>query len=240
MNNVKIAAALRLLAEAFETPSEFRRPDDAQVDAQNAKALANSATGTTEKPAPRPRGRPAKGETPAPAAPAPAPAAPEADPFGPPPVAAGTAPTATLQDVRDALTALKAAKSQDIALKLLKDVGGAGNLSELAEGKYGAVVKAAELAMAAPLAPAAEPDPFEVPAAAPAAPAKPLTLEDVRAVLVNAQKRTSADKVQGVVMAHGGKAKNADTGIEGPSLKALPEKEYAAVIAEVNALPSTK
>jgi hypothetical protein len=189
-------------------------------------------------PAKRGRGRPAKGEDAPTPAPAQAPAAVEAaDPFSAPPAA--VTPAVTIEDVRSAMKALAAATSQAIALKVLADgSGGAVNLSELRPEFYSNVVGLATEAMpsAAPAAPAA--DPFEVPATTPAA--KPATLEDIKAACIDAGKRTSQDTVQKIVMKHGGKAKNPDTGLEGPSLKALPATAYAAALAEIKALPSTK
>jgi hypothetical protein len=193
-------------------------------------------------PAPR-RGRPPK-DTPTAGSPAPAPAptAVQPDPFA----ATTAAPVATLEDVRTALTALRAATSADQALGVLKAASGVDNLTELQRtpDKYGMVVARAQaelrVATQAPTAatPPAEPDdPFETKAVA-ATPAKALTLEDVKAACVAAGKRTGQDKVTAIVMEHGGKAPTASG--HGPSLKALAPEKYAAVIAAVNALPSTK
>ena len=100
MNNQKVAAALRLLAEAFETPAATADLPPAQPE-------------TTPTPAKRGRGRPVAGETPA--AQTPAPAVVEADPFDTAPPAA-TAPAATLDEVRAAMKALAAATTHDNAL----------------------------------------------------------------------------------------------------------------------------
>ena len=215
MNVNKIATALRALADAFE---EVNMPD--------AVVLAGAGTAP---PAPRGRGRPPKVTEAPPAAPAPAPEAP--DPF-----TGAAAPPATLDEVRAALTALKAATSQEFALKVLKDAGGANNLSALTAGSYGAVAAAAKAAM-----PGTEPevDPFETPTLEPAGSPQP-TLEDVKAAVVAATKRTAADTVQRVVMINGGTAPTAAGGPAGPSLKALAPSSYAAVIAAVNNLPTTK
>ncbi|HEV2178381.1 MAG TPA: hypothetical protein VGU20_30905 [Stellaceae bacterium] len=194
------------------------------------------AGGSVEAPKPRGRGRPPKSPEAAPAAPAPAPEAVEADPFAAP-VAAAAPPTATLDEVRAALTALKAATSQEIALGVLKSAGGADNLTSLAAAKYGAVVAAAKKALP-PAASAVESDPFAV--SETQAPAKALTLEDVKAAVVAAQKRTGTDIVQKVVMEHGGRAANPETGAPAPSLKALPPEKFATVIAAIQALPTTK
>lgn len=257
MNSLKIAAALRVLALAFESD---------EGDASPAPAAA-------AEPQKRGRGRPVKGEdqpvtgVAAPAAGSTnqaatgaaaallagtqttAPASAVDDPFATLPAA----PVATLDEVRKALTDLRAADSQEAALAVLKTAGGgADNLTGLAPEKYGVVVAAVavKLRIIAASKPAATPeaDPFAAPrlgdAPEPAwntgAPAeKPPTLEDVKAVIVETQKRTSQDKAQQVVMQHGGKAPNA-TGGEGVSLKALPEANYAATIAALKALPTTK
>lgn len=232
MNNLKVAAALRLLADAFETPAEA-------APAQPA----NSAPGTTETaPAKRGRGRPAKGEEVTTGSLATSPAAVEADPFETPAApSVPPQPSKTLEDVRTALKALQAAKGQAFALQVLKDTGGgAANLADLKAHLFDAVVQAAWMAIPGPNAPPATPypgDPFEVPAATPAA--KPLTIEDVKNAVVAAQKRTSQDSVQKVVMANGGKAAKPEGG-EGPSLKALPPEKFAATIAALNAMPDTK
>lgn len=234
MNSLKIAAALRVLALAFESD---------EGDAAGQPALA-------AEPVKRGRGRPVKGEeTAAPAASAPVQASSTTsptpavadDPFAAPP-AAPAAPVATLDEVRAALKALQAASSQAVALEVLKTAGEADNLTSLAVAKYGVVVVAAKTKQALIFLdspkPASTPDPFEVTTAATPA-EKPPTLEDVKAVIVETQKRASQDKAQQVVMQHGGKAPNA-TGGEGVSLKALPEANYAATIAALKALPTTK
>jgi hypothetical protein len=216
MDCSKVAKLLHEIADVIGTPSE-----------------TTAAPADAPAPQKRGRGRPVKAEEPA--APAPAPAA--ADPFEAP-APTPVAPKHSLQDVRAALTGLKVATSQENALGVLKTAGGVANLSELPPAKYDAVVAAVEAAT--PKAGTPEVDPFEVPAAAPAAPEKSFSLEDVKAAVVAAQKRTATDTVQKVVMKHGGKAKNADTGAEGPSLKALPVSAYAACLAEINGLPGTK
>lgn len=248
MNNLKIAIALRLLAEAFETPAETADLPPAQP-------------AETQK---RGRGRPAKGEdqpatgVAAPGAGSTSPAAtgvvgaPSAeiqktapvsdadDPFS----TAPAVPTASIEDVRAALTSLKDASSQEKALAVLKKAGGADNLTALAADKYGVVVAAVKVELrllAESTKPKAEVDPFEVPATTTAAPAaKAATIEEVKAAVVAAQKRTATDVVQKVVMDHGGKATNPETGVAGPSLKAVPEAQYAALIKAVAALPTTK
>ncbi len=217
-HNAKIAAALRLLADALETDS--------------ATDSAEASTPADAEPTRRGRGRRAAAETP----PATAPAQPNsADPFAEP---TGAALTTTIEEVRTALTELKNATTQENALKVLKDASGVGNLTELQQtpAKYGAVVKAAKAAMPG-AAPAADPDdPFAMPAAEAE---KVPTIEEVKEAVVAAQKRTGADTVQKVVMKHGGQAAG-PTGVMGPSLKALPVANYAACLKEISELPTTK
>lgn len=211
-----------------------------------AAALKGVAAPAAPAAAPKPRGRPAKGggDSPAPVAttaqapaqPVAAATQPEADPFAPTAPVAAPAPAASLQDVRDALTALRAATTQENALKVLKDASGVDNLTALVPEKYGVVVAAAKAAV--PAAPQqTEADPFDTTPAAPAA--KPATLEDVKAACVEGAKRTSQDTVLKVIFEHGGKAP-LPTGGEGASLKALPEAAFGKVIAAIKALPSTK
>lgn len=196
-----------------------------------------AAAAPAAEPQRRGPGRPPKAQTPAPAAPAAAPAAPEpADPFAAP--SGATPPTATIDEVRNALTALKGATSQENALKVLKDAGGADNLPSLAKEKYGAVVAAATAAMPGKPEEPAD-DPFAA-APAPTATPKALTIEDVRNACVDAQKRSGADRAQKVVMEHGGQMPDPATGGMKPALKALPVEKYAVVIAALQALPTTK
>lgn len=236
MNSLQIAAALRILAIAFEAPEEGHL---SPLDTPAAPA----------EPTKRGRGRPAKGEeTAAPAASAPVqassttsptPAVVEVDPFAD---AAPVVPSATIDEVRKALTALREASSQDIALAVLKTAGGADNLTALIADKYGVVVQAAKVkALEYDKAPdvKVDTDPFGELVTPAATPVRALTIEDVKAAVVETQKTTAQDTVQKVVMKHGGKAALASGG-EGPSLKALPEGSYAAVIAELKALPKTK
>lgn len=250
----RLASNVALLTGAVATLSESvngkyaGKPIYADLKSPAAPDAANSAPVTTEAaPQKRGRGRPVKGEDVALAAPAPAPAVVEAaDPF----FSAPAAPVATLDDVRKALTALRAAVNQDVALAVLKSSGGAANLTDLPVEKYGTVVaavnaKIAEYLKAPPAPTPAAPvaDPFATDVVQPAAPAasaeKPLTLEDVKLVIVETQKRASQDAVQKVVMEHGGKAPN-PAGGEGPSLKALPADKFAATVAALKALPTTK
>ena len=194
-------------------------------------------TSVVVEPIKRGRGRPAKGEDwcPAPVILAAAPAATsEADPFDSAPAPA--VPAATLDEVRASLKALAAATSQAKALEVLKAVGGSANLTDLPAGKYGLVKQAAEKALPpVKTEPVVEEDPFDEPVAE----QKQLTIEDVKAAIVAAQKRTSQNTVQKLVMSFGGKAADS-SGAQAPSMKALPESQYAATIAALNALPTTK
>lgn len=204
---------------------------------KEAGAIPAAAGAAPAAAQPRGRGRPPKGAEGAPVVPA-APDAqstpPQTDPFAAALPATPPTPTATLEQVRDALTALRAATTQENALKVLSDAGKAGNITDLKPENYGAVVQAAKAAI--PQAQPAPADPF----AAPIAAATKLTLEDVRNVIVETQKRTGTDTVQKVVMEHGGKAANPETGAPAPSLKALPETQFEAVIKALKALPTTK
>lgn len=256
----RLSAALRAQAAVLVAIAEAL--GDQEFGAATIPGSDVSAN-SEPQPARRGRGRPAKGEAAVPAVPAantaagasltagaapsaaagaPADAAStspsEADPFGSTPAPASRA--LTQDDVRNALVALKDATSQDNALAVLKAAGGVSTLPQLPAEKYAAVIAAcqktghtAALDKALP-----EPDPFEVSTAAPVQADAP-SLEDVKAAVVEAQKRTATDTVQKVVMAHGGKAPGPN-GVEGPSLKALPVPSYAAVIAAVKALPTTK
>lgn len=212
-------------------------------------AVGNGQTTVTPAPARRGRGRPVTGETP-PATPPPAtvaetPAA-VADPFATSP-AASPAPTATLEQVREALKALSATTTQDNALAVLKSAGGVDNLTELQKTpeKYGLVVQAVQKAAPGQVVTVATPaaDPFET--AAPAAPAaaavatETFDLATVKAELIKAQKRTAVDKVQAVVIKHGGSGPDGKGGV-GVSLTALAVSAYATVVNEVRALPTTK
>lgn len=222
MDSQKIAAALRALADAFEADTPAAAPAETAAAAPVAAA------------APRGRGRPPKAAA-EPVAPVAAPPA-EPDPFETAAPAVLELPPATLDQVRKALTDLKNATDQATALKVLADVGGAPNLTTLAPGKYAAVVAAATKATPVAGAPAAEVDPFETETAAPV---KAVTLEEVKAAVVAAQKRTASDTAQKVVMELGGKAAK-DGGGYGPSLKALPAENYAAAVKALNELPATK
>lgn len=218
---VRIAAALHVLADAIEGTTS---PGPAVP------------TGTLPtEPVKRGRGRPVKGEDTTAPAPATSPAVVESDPFETKPAA----PTATLEEVRASLTLLRAATSQDNALKVLTVAGEAPNLTDLKPENYGKVIAAATAALPpVKTTPTAEtPDPF---ATTPSAePVKAYTIEDVKAAVVEAQKKTSMDTAQKIVMKHGGIA-NVAGQAPGPSLKALPVEQFAATIAALKALPATK
>lgn len=235
MNTDLVAGALRALANALQTPAAV--PLDVVAPAPPAVA-----------PVPRGRGRPPKAEVTPPVAPEPvhvAPVAVEVDPFAP------AAPRATGDDVRAALSELRAATTQDNALAVLLAAGFTTTVSGpsgLNPALYDKVVAAAKAAM--PTKAVAEVDPFEV-AAGPAlvaAMGEPISampesapnFEDLSAAIVDAQKRTNVDAAQKIVMQHGGVAANPATGVKGASLKALPLSKYAEVIAALKALPSTK
>lgn len=220
----RIAASLRVLAAAFE--------DDYQ---SGPVALATNPPAAT--PAPRGRGRPPKAEAAPAVAPAASPAAvAEVDPFAP--VAAAAAPTATIEEVRAALTKLKEATTQENALAVLKSAGSADNLAALKPEKYGDVVTSCKMRMPQPTAvPPAPEDPFALPAATAE---KPPTIEDVRAAALDAQKRGGIDRAKSVVMEHGGKKANPDGSGMQVSFNELPAAQFAATIAALKALPTTK
>lgn len=244
MNNMKIAAALRLLADAFETPGELaelppaadkpKRGRGRPVVGEDVPTLASQATnspalvtagGQVETGAVASGSATTASITPT-----------DSDPFADPPAV----PTATLDQVREALTNLRAATSQDIAVGVLKEAGGVGNLTDLKPEKYGAVVVAARIkGISCAKAPAPDADPFgDTSTAAPAE--KAPSLEDVKGAVVAATKRTASDTVQKVVMKHGGSAADPESGALKPSLKAIPVANYAACIKEVQGLPTTK
>lgn len=229
----RIAAALHALADA--------------VLGKDPEPATEQAT-----PARRGRGRPVVGEAPVSTA-ASNVAAPvvatatvaESDPFATTTPATGpVVPSATIDQVRDALKALKEVTSQENALKVLKDVGGASNLTELKADKYGWVAEAARAATvaagkAAAGTPNAADDPFATPAETTTVEEVP-SLEDIKKLIVETQKRASAGVVQKLVMDMGGKAKNPDTGAEGPALSPLPVSKYLELAKALKALPTTK
>ena len=209
----EIIALLKAKAAPAVIPAEY------VVAAQAPAGLVAQPAPEPVKAAPKPRGRPPKAEAPAPA----------------PAVAA---PQHSLDDVRNAAKAYSALHSQAEAVAKMKEVSGAESLGMLQPQFYDAVVAA--FTIAAPAKPAAEIDPFDTPAPAAAPAAASLSLEDLKAAIVKAQKRTSTETVQKVVMAHGGVAASAPGTPAGVSLKALPAAKYAETIAAIGALPSTK
>lgn len=227
MNTTFVAKALRDLANALETPESV------------TDAPAQPAAPAPEEPTkPRGRGRPPKDPVAAPAAPAAAPEA--ADPFDSPAPAAPTDTRVYTQDeVRAALTALRAATNQDNALKVLLEAGRVSNLSALDKAQYGAVIAAAQKATPVQTA-AGEADPFEQSggAAAPVEAEAIPTREEVRAVIVAEGKFRAQDTIQKTLMAFGGVAATAEG--NKPSLKALPEAKFVEFVAAVKALPKTK
>src|SRR5262249_1880978 len=105
-----IAQALRMLADAIETPAQETAPSAASAPA--------SAPATPAPAAPKPRGRPAKGES-APSAPAAAPAPAAAAP------AAAPASNLTHAIVANDFKAAAAAHGRDFVAGLLKKHGAA-------------------------------------------------------------------------------------------------------------------
>lgn len=152
----------------------------------------------------------------------------------------------TVEEVMDAARALSAATSQQVAVDTLKKATGASNRGELKPEQYLTALTALKAAIPAPDPFGAAPAPVAVaqtaalPASAAAQTEAP-SLQDVKSAVEAAQKRTSAEKVKSVVMAHGGRVADPNSpGGYGPSLKAIPVSAYAAVIAAVGALPATK
>jgi hypothetical protein len=219
-------------------------------------ALLEAATVTGEAPAAEPskRGRKAKGEVngvavvPA-AVPAATPAvtevsasaasiSPSDDPFAD---AAPAAPVATQVQMRAAILALRDATDQATALAVMKKYG-AENFGAVKEADYGSIVRDATAAL--PAVKVVVDDPFADTATSATAPVastakSEATLDDVKKAIVQAQKRTSTDKVQQVVMDNGGVGVGAN-GAKGPSLKSLPADKYALVIDLIAKLPTTK
>ena len=220
----------------------------------NTAALLGGATPST-------RGRKAKGEVdgkavapaaePTPAAPSPATSTPAPadtalatqpadDPFA---ETKPVAPTVTLEQLRLKATELSKLTSQEKAVAVMKVATGAASFGALKPEQYGLAYTAFEASLATIAASkAVESDPFATSVTmAPSATASAQvtsapSLADVKAAVVGAQKRTGTDKVQAVVVKHGGVAGSPPA----VSLKALDVSKYAAVIAEIAALPSTK
>lgn len=227
MNVTRLINAFHEVIKALETPA-----DESTPPVQPTAELEVPATGAPKRPGRPPAGAKVEGATDA------APVAPAAATEDPHPVDPA-APVASQDDVRAALKALQAETDQATAVGVLKAASGADNLSSLKPALNGTVVAACKKAMPAAPAPAVVADPWDEPAPAAAVAEAAPTLLDVRAAVVKAQGRTGVDTVQKVVMAHGGQAPDS-TGALKPSLQAIPIPQYAAVIAAVNALPTTK
>lgn len=223
----KLANSLRAAADA--------------IDGGMSPAQAPTGPAAAPAEAPKRRGRPPAGEAPAATAPAAAPAvapaatgasagaastSPSDDPFADKPAA----PVHTLEDVRTALKALQTRTDQATAVAVMKKF--AASFNELKPEQFAALI-------AATLVGAPADDPFGS-TPAPAAAEVKLTEDDVRKACVDAQKRTSADKVQKIVMDNGGAASPGEGKPVGPNLAVLPAANYAKVIAELAALPTTK
>lgn len=204
-------------------------------------AILEGAPGTELTPK-RGRGRPVKGEdtapvvvdTPKETAPVPA-ETPAVDPFESEPA---KTVTLTIEDVRTPALALSKATNQENAVKIMKEATGAASFGELKPEQYAAAIAAFQKA----IGPATTEDPFGAPAPAGAKQEAVVApdLATVKKVVVDAQKRTGTDKVQQLVMSHGGVAVNPSTGAKEPSLKALPVSSYAAVLEALGRLPTTK
>ena len=229
MNTIRVAAALRALADAIETPEEAVTPPE-------------QFTATTKAPAKRGRGRPATGEDVPVAAPAQAPAAMEADPFAAPAegviAPSAVVPVATWDDCRAALQTLADATTQQNAVSVLEKATGVTTLAQpLTAEQYGAAVVAARAAT--PAAKQVEADPFSPTTGEATAAGPEPEIKDVKAAITAAGKHVSESNLKSIVVQHGGKGVGPD-GVITASLKALPVSQYAAVIAAIKALPKTK
>jgi hypothetical protein len=161
--------------------------------APGAEQFSTQPAAQQSAPAKRGRGRPAKGETPA-EQPVQQPVVEDAASFLSLDEPTPATRTVSQQEVRAALAVYKTANGQQKALDLFKQVSGVETLTKLPADKYAVVFKAA-------------------------LPADKLTQQDVRAVLVAAQARTSSDKALAVL-----KAAGAD------QIGQLPEAKFADVI----------
>lgn len=153
----------------------------------------------------------------------------------------------TKEEVRAAAIALSGATTQENAVAVMKAATGASSFGELEPDLHAKAIAAFTAAM-----PKVSVDPFAVGATATPTAAKETaaptaavqgdgpSLTDVRDAVIDAQKRTGVAQVQGVVMLHGGVLINPATGVKGPSLNAIPVPAYAAVIAQLKALTTTK
>ena len=160
------------------------------------------------------------------------------------PVTATPAPTVavgTKEAMKAAVLAYRDATNQDIALKLLTDVG-AENFGAVNPALFQQVTDAAIAALAAvkPVVVAAAKvvDPFGDDDETPAASA--LVLADVKKAFVSRQKDVSESALLGVLIALGAIGTAAPGKPAAPSLKHLTADKFAAAVAAVNALPKTK
>jgi hypothetical protein len=153
----------------------------------------------------------------------------------------GTSPTqvGTMEAMRAAVLAYRDATNQETALKCLTDVG-ADNFTKVPPNLYQQVTDAAIAALAA-LTPAAPPTVAEDPFALPGSPDKAasLTLADVRAAFLKAQK-TAGDKPLMALLAELGATAPGANGVAAPSLKALDPSKFQLAIDKLAALPKTK
>jgi hypothetical protein len=182
-----------LLQEQIVVPTQPPVNNDAVAPGVEQFSTEPAAQQSTPAPARRGRGRPAKGETPA-EQPVQQPVVEDAASFLSLDEPTPTTRTVSQQEVRAALAVYKTANGQQKALDLFKQVSGVETLTKLPADKYAVVFKAA-------------------------LPADKLTQQDVRAVLVAAQARTSSDKALAVL-----KAAGAD------QIGQLPEAKFADVI----------
>ena len=154
---------------------------------------------------------------------------------------AATIAVGTKEAMKAAVLAYRDATNQDIALKLLTDVG-AENFGAVNPALFQQVTDAAIAALAAvkPVVVAAAKvvDPFGDDDETPAASA--LVLADVKKVFVTRQKDVSESALLGVLIALGAIGTAAPGKPAAPSLKHLTADKFAAAVAAVNALPKTK
>jgi hypothetical protein len=141
------------------------------------------------------------------------------------------------ETMKKAVLAYRDATDQDTALKLLTAVG-AENFGTVKPELYQQVTDAAVAALAG-LKPAAKTlDPFDDGEETPAVPA--LLLKDVKEAFVKRQKDVSEAALLGVLTSLGAVGAGAPGTPPAPSLKHLDASKFAAAIAAVQALPTTK
>lgn len=241
MNSEKIAAALRLLADAIETPasSSDLSPQPSQEPPKRGRGRPPKETTPSVAAPSAPATEPTEA-TPAPTATASASSATPSDPFAQP----APKPQPSIEEVMDAARKLSAATTQQNAVDVLKAATGASNRGELKPEQHAAALAALTKALpqSDPFAPvAATPAVAAAPTAAVAVQSDAPTIDAVKAAIRDAQKITGVDTVQRVIMDHGGKKPDANSpGGWGPSVQALSVSSYATVIAALKALPKTK